>query len=343
MKGKMLATLAAAFLLGLLALPASADQYSRAVPGALNYVEGQASMGTQTLSQQSVGSAILQPNEALTTTPGGKAEILLTPGVFLRVGGNSAVRMISPGLANTEVEVQRGEAQVEVDHLYKQNDLQVLEDGATIQMEKKGVYDFNADQRAVRVLDGEAKLREGDTAVTIKGGHEVLLDGGALKSQKFDKNNFTAGNELYRWSSLRSAYLAQANADAARTYIVNGGYGPGWFGSGWYWDPWFSAYTFIPGDGFLYSPFGWGFYSPLWAYRAPFVYGGYYRNFGPGYTGWGARPYYGPWNRGGPVAHGWGPAFPQGGVHAGGGWSGAHGGWGGAAHGAGGHGGWGRR
>jgi len=39
---------------------------------------------------------------------GGKAEILLTPGAFLRVGGDSAVKMISPGLTNTQVEVQRG-------------------------------------------------------------------------------------------------------------------------------------------------------------------------------------------------------------------------------------------
>src|ERR1700751_3165003 len=119
MKVKILATIGVALLIGLLALPASADQASRTVPGALNYVEGQASMGAQTLSQRSVGSAILQPNEVLTTTPGGKAEILLTPGAFLRVGGNSAVRMISPGLTNTQVEVQRGDAQVEVDQIFK--------------------------------------------------------------------------------------------------------------------------------------------------------------------------------------------------------------------------------
>ena len=39
-------------------------------------------MGAQTLTQQSVGSAILQPNEVLTTTPGGKTEILLTLALF---------------------------------------------------------------------------------------------------------------------------------------------------------------------------------------------------------------------------------------------------------------------
>ena len=74
-------------------------------------------------------------------------------------------------------------------------------------------------------------------------------------------------SDLYRWSSLRSAYLAEANADAAPLYVYGGA---NWYGAGWYWDPWFSAYTFIPGDGIFYSPFGWGLYSPFYAGWAPF-------------------------------------------------------------------------
>jgi hypothetical protein len=111
---------------------------------------------------------------------------------------------------------------------------------------------------------------------------------------------------------------------------VNGWYGPGWFGAGWYWDPWFGAYTFIPASGFFYSPFGWGFYSPLWVYRAPgFYYGHFYRTFGPA---WAAGPHYGQWGHGGPgfrggppVARWGGPA--EAGFH-GGGWGGGgfHGG-----------------
>ena len=62
------------------------------------------------------------------------------------------------------------------------------------------------------------------------------------------------------------AISAEADADTARLY-VNGG--PGWYGAGWYWDPWFSAYTFIPGAGIFYSPFGWGFYSPVRRFTDP--------------------------------------------------------------------------
>jgi len=324
MKLKLLAILGGALLMGLLALPAKADVASRGVPGALNYIEGQAAIGAESLSPQSVGSALLRPNQVLTTTPGGKAEILLTPGAFLRVGGDSAVKMLSPNLTNTQVEVQRGEAQVEVDQIFKQNDLQILEDGARVVLQKRGVYDFNADQRVVRVLDGQAWLQNGDAGIKIKGGHEVALNDPTLKSRKFDKDSFEASDDLYRWSSLRSAYLAQANVDEARTYVVDGWYGPGWWGAGWYWNPWFGAYTFIPADGFLFSPFGWGFYSPLWVYRAPgFYYGHFYHNFAAGYPAWGYAygPHYGPWNRGiGPGFHGGPPVarWNGGGFHGGG-------------------------
>lgn len=64
--------------------------------------------------------------------------------------------------------------------------------------------------------------------------------------------------DLYSWSSLRSSYLAEANADAVRTLVVAGG----WYGPGWYWDPWLYGYTFHPGYYFA-SPFGWGFYPPI--------------------------------------------------------------------------------
>jgi len=230
--------------------------------------------------------------------------------------------MISPSLTNTQVEIQRGEAQVEVGQIFKQNDLQVLEDGGRIQLQKRGIYDFNADQRTVRVLDAQAWLQEGDARIKIKGGHEVALNDPNLKSRKFDKDSFEASNDLYCWGSLRSAYLAGANVDQARTYIVNGRYGPGWWGAGWYWDPWFGAYTFIPADGILYSPFGWGFYSPLWVYRAPgFYYGHFYRHFGPGYRIWGYGPQFGPGLHGGrPYGSGFRggpPAVPQGGFHGG--------------------------
>ena len=285
MKLSWMKTVTGLFLAVVLSAPAWGDARgaNSALPGTLNYVEGQVSMGAETLNSKSIGSAQLQTGQAL-ATDSGKAEILLTPGVFLRLDDHSSATMVSPNLTDTQVEITRGSAMVEVAQLYKANDIRVLQNGSTTRLVKPGLYEFDAGKNQVRVFDGEALVRGGDHQLKLKSGRQVSLDnGGAFKAQKFDKKALES-SDLYRFSSLRSSYLAQANVDAARIYVNGYGYGPGWYGAGWYWNPWFSAYTFIPGDGIFYSPFGYGFYSPLWAYRAPYFWGGRnYRSFGPGY------------------------------------------------------------
>jgi FecR protein len=250
-------------------------------PGSLNYVEGRVSIGSQIIDPKSVGSAELEAGQSITTGEG-KAEILLMPGAFLRLGENSSVKMISPGLTNTEVRVQKGRALIEVAEIHKENELRVDVNGVTTEIRKKGLYDFDADRNQVRVFDGKAAVQENGTQVEVKEGRAFNLNAGSsLKTEKFDKKPYK--NDLYDWSSLRSKYLAEANTDAARTYVVGGA---GWLGGGWYWSPWYDAYTFIPGSGFLYSPFGWGFYSPRWVYRSPyFSYGRFHHRFYPGYWG----------------------------------------------------------
>jgi len=259
-----------------------------ALPGTLNYVEGQAAVGSEALNAKSIGSVTLQSGQTLTTQTG-KAEILLTPGVFFRVGDNSSATLVSPSLTNTEVSLAKGQAMVEVAEIYKDNLLRVQADGVATQLLKTGLYGFDADSGDVRVFKGEALVQDGDRNVKVKGGHELDLNNttGKLKARKFNKSAYEE-SDLYRFSNLRSQYLAEANVDAAGRYI---GGGPGWYGAGWYWDPFFTAYTWIPGDGMFYSPFGWGFYSPWFVPYSPFYYGRYYA-YGYGYAGH-ARPYYG--------------------------------------------------
>ena len=257
-----------------------------AVPGTINYVEGQVTLDGSSLNSKSVGSAELQTGQSVSTETG-KTEFLLTPGVYVRLADNSAATLVSPSLTDTRISVDKGEAMVEVDQLHKQNDISIVENGVSTELLKTGLYDFNVANDTVRVFDGKALTEVSDQNVTIKGGHELNLnDSGKMKTHKFNKKDAQA-TDLYRWSALRSDYLAEANVDAASMYFANGWYGPGWIGAGWYWDPWLSGFTFLPGDGFLYSPFGWGFYSPLWVYRSPLWYGGYYGGYygRPGFVG----------------------------------------------------------
>ena len=106
------AIVGSSLLAGALCLPSWADVNPQGIPsrqvpqpGMVNYIEGQAAIDGQPVNQNSVGSAQLQAGQSL-ATQSGRAELLLTPGVLLRLDGNSAVQMNSPDLADTAVTVQ---------------------------------------------------------------------------------------------------------------------------------------------------------------------------------------------------------------------------------------------
>jgi hypothetical protein len=260
-----------------------------AVPGTINYVEGLASIEGRPLNQRSVGSAQLRPGQVLRTTYG-RVELLLTPGVFLRLDENSAVRMVSPNLLNSQVELDRGRANIEVDEIHPGNNLQVEHAGSTTRLLKNGLYAFDADKNTVRVFKGEAELLRSSNIqkpLKLKGGREVTLAAGdSLKTVSFDRDQ--AQDALYRWSSLRSEYLAEANLNLASAYAGYGGLTPGW-----YWDSGFWGYTWLPANSYFWSPFGWGFYSPryVYYYGGPGFYGGrgfaQYRGYGGAFAGGG--------------------------------------------------------
>jgi len=101
MRGPIFAGLLAALLCTPLEGTVSPQSNSTpAGPGTVNYVEGGVSIGTQELSPSSVGSVRLLAGQSLTTLASGRAEILLTPGVIARVGGQSSLKMISASLEN---------------------------------------------------------------------------------------------------------------------------------------------------------------------------------------------------------------------------------------------------
>jgi hypothetical protein len=235
----------------------------QAVPGTINYVEGQATLNGNPLGPNAVGYAIAQPNEAI-DTQAGFVEVLLTPGAFLRIGHNSEVVMQSVGLANVQLRVVHGAAMVEVTDLVKGATMEVAIAGATAQLEERGLYQFDANQQLMRVLEGKAKILEASRVKTVGKGGQIVVTDVNLKSHGFDKQAAEA-DPLYVWSKARSAAEAQANMALARNVATYGG----WYGPGWYWDPFWAEYAFLPGAGYLYSPFGWAFYSPGFVFAAP--------------------------------------------------------------------------
>jgi hypothetical protein len=291
-------------------------------PGTLNYTEGQAAVDGRQLTAGPESATTLAAGQSLSTNTG-KAEILLTPGIFLRVGSNSTVQMVSPNLTQTEVRLEQGRANVEVDEIYSQNRILIDMPNGQAQIMKKGLYAFDATNSTVSVFDGQANVYPGVDLqadvkpIEVKGGRRLTLAGDSETPVKFDKDS--AKDNLYKWGSLRSQYLGEANLDLANRYAGSSGFNPGW-----YWAGGGYGYTWLPGNGLFWNPYGYGFYSPYYIYGGGPIYG--YRGgfYNPGFYGSRRGAFVGGY-RGG-IGYGGGVGGFRGGAVSGGGFRGGGGG-----------------
>ena len=269
-------------LLGALSAGAFAQRYViSAKPGAVNYLSGDAYLNGQAISEQQIGKKFLNPND-LVSTGNGKAEILLTPGVFLRIGDHSEVQMMSLELTNVQVGVKRGEAMLEVDELTKDNQIQIFSGDASTLIEQPGLYRFTAGtEPTVGVIAGKASVSYKGQNVRLGKGHEALL-AQSLEKRKLDTKK---EDDLYAWSNARSEYVSAASYQAAQGVWQSAGVPTGWGGylggyglgawglSGWFWNPMFSSWAWLPGsDLAFFSPFGYGFFAPAVIPYAPVAY-----------------------------------------------------------------------
>lgn len=232
-------------------------------PGGINYIEGNAFLNHRPMSAKLLERIFLNPNDILSTDVG-KAEILLTPGVFLRIGDNSQIRMISASLIDVQVELNRGEAMVDVDELVKDNKIGIVDHGGSIAIKRPGLYRIMADDPpSAAVITGKVEVNYADRKVAVGKGHEVVIAEN-LAEQKFDSKK---EDDLYAWSNVRSEYDAAASLQSARNVTASGAYGPvgisGWYGPGWLWNDMFDSWAWLPGgDLAFFSPFGFGFFGP---------------------------------------------------------------------------------
>src|ERR1700722_14252324 len=150
--------------------------------GSINYVEGDASV-----ANNPARPGLVLGRDQILTTRTGKVEVLLTPGVFLRLGDNSAVRMVSPDLATTRVELQKGRALVDVAEISKENDIRVDQNGASTKLLKPGLYEFDADHAQVRVFKGKADVEDANEKTNVGDKHQITLMAGVrLKASDFE-------------------------------------------------------------------------------------------------------------------------------------------------------------
>src|SRR5271154_2998024 len=95
-----------------LAAVASAQSVISTHSGLIHFFQGAVFVNDHPLEAH-LGKFTNVPQGAELRTETGRAEVVLTPGVFLRVGENSAIRMSATELADTQVELVSGSAMVE--------------------------------------------------------------------------------------------------------------------------------------------------------------------------------------------------------------------------------------
>lgn len=208
---------------------------------------------------------------SLLSTGEGRAEILLTPGSFLRMPDQSAFTLDRTNLEDVCLTLTEGTILIEVAELLEGNSITVRLKDAEARLAKTGLYRFTADPLGIRVYEGEAVVKTPAGEQKLKKSRQLTASANGWEIGKFDTDE-TDG--LHRWSRRRSEYVAMANRSSARTASSFAG---AWGGrsSGWLYNPFFGTMTFIPMYATAGSPFGFSYYTPFTVYRAyqP-VYGG---------------------------------------------------------------------
>jgi hypothetical protein len=255
----MLRTSAAVALMAFAAAPAVWGQaVVSAQSGMIHHFEGKVLLEGERVAPEFGEFPMVADGQTL-ATENGRVEVLLAPGVFLRLDRGTSFRMISNKLSDTQLEILSGVALVEVTALEKENRLAVLMGDAWAVIGKKGLYEFNADAGRLRVYDGKARVTRGDESAELKKGREVVLaPAAALAAAKFDRD-IRKEDQLYAWSSNRAAVLAMANVSLARSALTSGSRTAA---DMWVWYPAYGVFGYLPRSGYYTSPFGWIIYSP---------------------------------------------------------------------------------
>src|SRR5579863_7505063 len=140
--------------------PASGQSVISARSGVVHFFEGSVYIGDRLLEPQFGKFPDIADGAELRTTQG-RAEILLTPGVILRIAENSAIRMLSSDLSDTRVELVRGAAIVESMEARPENSAMLIYKNWQVRVQRQGVYRIDSEPPQLRVYQGEAEVSAG--------------------------------------------------------------------------------------------------------------------------------------------------------------------------------------
>lgn len=117
--------------LGLLSVTVLLSHAQEVAPGIVNYSEGQVNLHAQMIE-----------------TGQGRAEVLLTPGVYLRIDECSVIEMENGGVGDVKLELVRGQALLEVDQVDENFRLHLIAKGVDMHVDHSGLYLISAGEPA---------------------------------------------------------------------------------------------------------------------------------------------------------------------------------------------------
>jgi hypothetical protein len=259
--------------LSVLALSVSGQTVISTHSGIVYFFEGSVYLGGERLEQKFGKFPDIGEGRELRTEQG-RAEVLLTPGVFLRIGDTSSIKMISERLDDTRVELLSGSAILEVNESTPNTQVTLIYKQWQVKAPKQGVYRIDADPAQLHVYRGEADVTSEAKAdpVVVKDGEKLALAQVLVPEQ----TTSLEPDNLKSWAMNRSQEVSADNQIASEIQDDPAQMDP--------LDPALAGYTYFPMTGVpslgITNPYGVSFWSPYQAslasmYFSPYLYGIY--------------------------------------------------------------------
>lgn len=137
-------------------------------------------------------------------TQSGRAELLLTPNTYLRIGENSSIRMVLDNLTDTQVELLAGSAILDSEAAPDGDFVKIIFKDSTIRPLSKGRYRIDAEPPQLRVYEGKAEVLRDSEPTTIESSQLMPLDGAPVVRRFSDG----ADGLLDIWSDERQSLIA---------------------------------------------------------------------------------------------------------------------------------------
>lgn len=243
--------------------------------GGVNYVEG--AVGVVRKSGQSgrlIKGDSLKIGDRVSTGNDGKAEILLNPGSYIRLGGSSAFEFKTTSLDDLQLLVESGSAMLEV-HASNDFTVRVQTPDSIFVIVQSGIYrvDVAGKNGRLSVLKGKA-LVDGSADAEIKKGRQGVLVNGQASIAKFKSSG---DDGLEAWSKSRAKEMAKISSSldprTLRPTLMRSFLGNRWnmfdsFGL-WVYDPFRRYHCFLPFGRGWGSPYGYWYGWDIWHYNLP--------------------------------------------------------------------------